>query len=129
MTTVYVIKSKSNTYKIGFSANPKKRLMAIRSSNCDVRMISIYNGTIKDERALHEMFKSKRIRGEWFILDNEDLSIIDRYFVGKESIEAFRRVLLEMINIGKSGSRVSFCGGANVVFHELPPAGLDEIEI
>ena len=34
-----------------------------------------------DEKELHQIFKEKRIRGEWFKLDKEDIIIIKKYLL------------------------------------------------
>lgn len=68
VTFVYFVQAtESRRIKIGFTARLGKRLLAI-STYCPepVQVIGIMHGTIQDELALHERFKSCRIRGEWF---------------------------------------------------------------
>lgn len=132
MTTVYVLKSGRNTYKIGFTADPKKRFLSIKSSNHNVEMIRLYHGKTSDEKQLHKMFSEKRLHGEWFMLDQNDLIVIDEYFKGKESIEVFRGLLIDVINRKKANQGIkmaSLSGIPSVNFHQIEMIELTENEI
>ena len=72
---IYIIKC-CNFYKIGYSKNPKNRRATIQTHNpLDV----ILCATLKTEhykekeKELHNLFATKRTRGEWFELKNDDL--------------------------------------------------------
>jgi hypothetical protein len=76
---VYIIKN-INGYKIGSSINPKKRIRAIETQQgCNVETILIsdkrYDYKIK-ENELHNLYKNKNVIGEYFNLDDNDLSKI-----------------------------------------------------
>jgi len=79
-TCVYIVKS-GDTYKIGYTSNLKNRLSAI-ATGCpepvEVRDV-IHGAGLKEERALHRKFEAKRVSGEWFALDEEDLAFIKRF--------------------------------------------------
>ena len=77
MKSTYLFKEENtDNIKIGFSGNPKGRLETlqvgnsrklividtVQCSNCDLL-----------ENKLHEIFKNKRIRGEWYNLNTEDI--------------------------------------------------------
>lgn len=66
-------------YKIGYSYNPHKRLENIKcASPNETRLVlsfPIHNVKIV-EKELHNRFKDKRIRGEWFELSDGDLQDI-----------------------------------------------------
>lgn len=66
---VYVIQARNGAIKIGFSAEPHKRLAAIRThSPLPVRLIAILGpGTHREERALHDRFDHCRSHAEWFV--------------------------------------------------------------
>lgn len=78
---VYVIYDSLGNYKIGYAQNILKRIkfyytlmpnkpIVIKTIACtDMR---------KAERFLHDKFKSKRLNGEWFKLNEEDLQYINR---------------------------------------------------
>lgn len=66
-------------YKIGRSQYPGAREASFRCTSpyaCHC-MVSIETKIPKElESHLHAVFDSKRVRGEWFILDNTDLDIL-----------------------------------------------------
>lgn len=75
---VYVLHNpQDGLYKIGYSADVKKRRAAIRQQ---FKGAGIYLVTdmecwnmVETERSLHWMFKEKCVRLEWFALDAEDI--------------------------------------------------------
>ena len=75
---IYIIQcSKTPYYKIGRSrAMPLYRLSALQAG-CPYELLlvcAICVSKYKDtEREIHEMFKARRVRGEWFQLTNLDL--------------------------------------------------------
>lgn len=70
---VYLMSNKRNGYtKIGFSKNPSFREKTLQSEEPEIEIIFKGKGTIGDEAILHEEYCSKRIRGEWFDLDDND---------------------------------------------------------
>lgn len=62
--------------KIGFSKQPTTREATLRSADFNLRIVALFKGTMEDERWLHKRFSSKRIRGEWFNLNEEDIQKI-----------------------------------------------------
>lgn len=63
-------------YKIGMSSNFNSRVNAHQgSSPFDICVAcAYYVGNMRsEERELHTMFSDKRVRGEWFQLDKDDL--------------------------------------------------------
>lgn len=71
----YIMKDESTGfYKIGRSVNPKYREKTLQSEKPTIRMI--YFGKIDIEKSLHKRFKDKRIRGEWFDLQETDINYI-----------------------------------------------------
>jgi len=79
-TNVYVMKDESNGfYKIGKSINPSIRESTLQAEKPSVTLIFSYSATSKHERELHKMFAEKRLRGEWFRLNQDDLSQIKTY--------------------------------------------------
>jgi hypothetical protein len=80
-TYVYVLIDKNTRYyKIGRSKNPLRREKTLQSEKPTIEMIYSYDARIKDEKVLHDYFKSKRVRGEWFDLSGSDLQYIKEYF-------------------------------------------------
>lgn len=65
---VYVIGSGWNDpVKIGISAEPRQRLGDLQTSTPHkLRILVMFRGTRKDEKALHHRFKVHRLTGEWF---------------------------------------------------------------
>lgn len=83
-TYIYLLKDyKSNYCKIGRSIQPKFREKTLKAENPDCRILFISPLTnLKIEKKLHSLFKEKRIRGEWFNLNNNDVKMIMSYDYG-----------------------------------------------
>lgn len=74
---VYVIGPVGGPFKIGTSFDVQRRLSALQTgSPLDLEVVIEIPGNHGLETALHDKFKNKRIRGEWFKLNNEDLQEI-----------------------------------------------------
>lgn len=66
-------------HKIGMAENLQARLKAHQcSSPFDIRVAVAYfvESMRQEERMLHRMFEGKRVRGEWFTLDDADLRVV-----------------------------------------------------
>ncbi len=70
--------------KIGFSKEPKFREKTLQSEVPEVEIICFFDGSLADEKTLHGFFYEKRVRGEWFNLDSNDMKYIRNYFSSKE---------------------------------------------
>lgn len=81
---VYVINIKdTNKYKIGYSKNLEARLKSFRTGspfkiNLTHQVITRHYKSL--EKHLHELFKYKRVRGEWFTFQEEDLNKLEDIF-------------------------------------------------
>lgn len=61
--------------KIGFSADPEKRLVKVQSDNAaECQLLGILPGGEAEELALHARLAGARIRGEWFAATPEVLA-------------------------------------------------------
>jgi hypothetical protein len=58
--------------KIGYSIHPRVRFETFRPDE----VLLVLPGTMAHERALHELFKAHRIRGEWFHREPEILTFV-----------------------------------------------------
>ena len=75
---VYVIKA-ADRYKIGRTSNMSlrfKRVAGLSPYPLELVYYIISDDYYRIEKALHSIFKNKRIHYEWFILDDSDLEII-----------------------------------------------------
>lgn len=65
-------------YKIGYTQqNVAKRISALQTGNpATITLVGSIIGTIFDEARWHDYFAPKRIRGEWFKLDEDDVKCI-----------------------------------------------------
>ena len=84
---VYLIGSNSGLVKIGVSNDAERRLVALQSSNADtLRLLGklFTKDRYSIEREIHSAYDDKRIKGEWFELDDDDIrGIFSEYkFVG-----------------------------------------------
>ncbi len=78
---VYLVKAENGLYKIGRSKTPDVRISTITKTIGPIEIQTIhtafYPDCYKAESELHQMFKEKRRRGEWFELtDNEVMKVI-----------------------------------------------------
>jgi hypothetical protein len=61
-------------YKIGKSTNIKRRFETIQGSNPSIKLIFMCDYDF--EHQLHERFKAKKVKGEWFDLSISDIEAI-----------------------------------------------------
>lgn len=72
---IYIIKAK-NIYKIGRSQHFESRVNVYRTENpfkTTVIFQKKVDGYVEVEKDLLDMFKDKRVKGEWFKLSKEDI--------------------------------------------------------
>lgn len=76
---IYLMIDRTNSYyKIGISNKPEYRERTLQSEKPTIELIAskeFPNRKIAEsfEKALHNSFKEKNIRGEWFMLDKDDI--------------------------------------------------------
>jgi hypothetical protein len=76
-TLIYLMANVRNgCYKIGRSTQPEYRERTLQAQEPHIVLIHCFPGTSATEKLLHEKFKSKRVRGEWFDLTFEDVEFI-----------------------------------------------------
>jgi len=76
--SVYIIKGDRDNYKIGYG-NPLDRLKTFQTGNpYKLRLIACCPGGKELETSFHDMFKNKRIYGEWFDLKQKDIEEITK---------------------------------------------------
>jgi hypothetical protein len=76
----FILNKKRNAVKIGYSANPAKRLAALQTSNSDkLVFLGAIVGDVSLERTLHEAFRNSRLSGEWFRYEDDVKAYISRY--------------------------------------------------
>ncbi len=64
---VYVIESSSGLFKVGYSANPGRRLATLATSTADkLALRAAIPGTMADEQDLHHAMEPWRVGREWF---------------------------------------------------------------
>ena len=76
-TFVYImIDHNTKYYKIGKSDNPLKREKTLQSEKPTIELVYKFECEYGQEKELHNKYNSKRIRGEWFNLDVNDIEYI-----------------------------------------------------
>lgn len=77
---VYLISARiddTKLYKIGFTKRDvEKRIYEFKTGNClefDIEYVMNSKWGTKIEKRLHSQFKDKKISGEWFNLNEEDI--------------------------------------------------------
>jgi len=73
------------TIKIGYSNNPEYREKTLQAEKPSITLLAAWQGDMSDEKQLHQRFADKRVRGEWFHLDQSDILTINQYFAGRRS--------------------------------------------
>jgi len=79
---VYLMRDTTNGYfKIGISNNPKYREKTLQSEKPTIELLASKQYPSRQvaenlESSLHRMFTSKRIRGEWFNLDDIEIELL-----------------------------------------------------
>lgn len=83
-TNIYLVRcNASGYYKIGISKDVNSRFSSLRTGNPNLELIWHYSGFTSDEEFLHELFEDRRVSGEWFVLDNDDIVIMKNYLTRK----------------------------------------------
>lgn len=76
-TYVYImIDHNTKYYKIGRSDSPLKREKTLQSEKPTIELIYKFKCEYGIEKELHNKFNNKKIRGEWFNLDDNDIDFI-----------------------------------------------------
>ena len=71
---IYIVIAQNGLFKIGETTSVPERFAQIKSANaCNVEPFFYFEGSPEFEKELHILFAKKRVRGEWFALDYEDL--------------------------------------------------------
>jgi hypothetical protein len=83
--TYLMLNTRNGLYKIGESNLPKFREKTLWSEEPEVEIYAAFTSEKCNEKILHETFAKKRIRGEWFALNEQDLIYI-KNTVGEFSI-------------------------------------------
>mgnify|MGYP006273081717 CR=1 FL=1 len=79
---VYLMRNNTNgLIKIGWSKNPRFREKTLRSEEPDIELIFNFQGSRKQEKSLHALFAEKRMRGEWFKLNDADINTCKAYLI------------------------------------------------
>jgi hypothetical protein len=86
---VYLMRNNRNGYtKVGCTKNLKLRESTLQAEDPDVELLWYFKGSYTEERIIHNRFEKqgKRIRGEWFRLDDEDIRSIKKRFRACENL-------------------------------------------
>lgn len=73
---IYLISDGQGHFKIGIADDPQQRRIELQSGNphpLEIIYSHFCNNTSVIERQLHEQYKTKRMTGEWFALDQADV--------------------------------------------------------
>ena len=83
---VYLLKAENGLYKIGFSRKLDERMHAIKKA-IPMKLELVYHHYRRfgqeAELELHRFFTNKRVQGEWFTLDDEDVQYFKDYFTSE----------------------------------------------
>ena len=65
-----------NLFKIGTTNNLRSRTKTLRTANPYLEMLYVGCGSYLMEAHFHRLFEDKKVRGEWFNLDSEDIRLL-----------------------------------------------------
>ncbi|WP_158825686.1 GIY-YIG nuclease family protein [Mucilaginibacter lacusdianchii] len=74
-----MINTDSSLFKIGFSRDPTYRERTLHSKEPCVYLVAKWPCHKAVEKELHQLYKGKRVRGEWFSLKFKDLTEIENF--------------------------------------------------
>jgi hypothetical protein len=80
-----MVNTDTSLMKIGTSKNPIYREKTLHSQEPKVHLVAKWNCSKEREKILHQKYKHKRIRGEWFRLDLNDLKEIEIFMNSETS--------------------------------------------
>ena len=85
---VYFIRLGSNgPIKIGFTRDPGQRLRQLQTSTPEqLIMVECVRGTRDLERGLHDVFSDMRLSGEWFLVNEDLLELLNSDAIKSASI-------------------------------------------
>lgn len=63
-------------HKIGHSKSLLDREKTLQSEKPTIELVEAWEGVLSYEKYLHERYKDKRVRGEWFDLSESEVSEI-----------------------------------------------------
>jgi nucleoside 2-deoxyribosyltransferase len=77
---IYLIRADTGEYKIGRAKNVDQRLASFGGAKHPFKWEVIHTIEVSDacaaERHLHRLYERRRVNGEWFVLNNEDVEFI-----------------------------------------------------
>jgi hypothetical protein len=76
---IYLVRAHTGEHKIGHSVNPGSRIKTFSvQPPFEYKLIHTFfaDDMKRAEVALHEKFSNKRIKGEWFLLNSNDIDLI-----------------------------------------------------
>lgn len=86
-THIYLMRDASNKLiKIGISKNPKVREKTLQSEKQDIDLI--FTSPLmerENEKILHKKYEAKRVRGEWFDLNADDVNWVINFLKKDEN--------------------------------------------
>lgn len=99
--------------KIGLAAKPWERLATLQTAN-PVRLHgrAAWRGSPAEEKALHEMFATDRLEGEWFRPTPEIVGLVE--WLGAPTCEFVRPA--DCLGHVYDGAMRGMCGGCGVEF-------------
>lgn len=83
---IYLIRCKENV-KVGYTSldSVESRVSSMQTGNpFKLEVVGTYDGTVSEERSLHELLSKYHVRGEWFRMCDEVMSIVSGYMSSEE---------------------------------------------
>lgn len=92
-TFIYLMfDNNNNYYKIGRSNNPKYRESTLQSEKPSIDLLFYWKDEPHVEKMLHYLHSNKRIRGEWFALNSNDVNNLIAEYRTKDSFKIVKLI-------------------------------------
>ena len=85
---LYLMRHVNGLTKIGVSRNPKVREKTLQAEDPRLEMIFKSECRRSEEKRLHKIFESARVRGEWFALEDRHIGWIRDFYEMKNKVNA-----------------------------------------
>lgn len=107
---VYLMIDHNTGYtKIGRSKNPSHREKTLQSQKPTIELMAYYIADKSIETYLHNLYKDKRVRGEWFNLKDDEIACIKKELldIAQKTENHYKNKIDERINELKEYMRLS----------------------
>jgi hypothetical protein len=90
-----LVPGQAQPIKVGFSSRPEHRRQSYAQGPYPCQWLGVWSGSLKHEAAFHARFAHLRLKGEWFLPDNQFVRVVTRNIVNYQKARDRRALSLE----------------------------------